>query len=89
MKAQLIDVIYIYLLHYACTRMIVYVVTVYWASAHSFLLQVMLLLMMLSLIDMIVWDTGPMSRSGLATIRCGTFPFMLLECYVNQLKLLF
>ena len=35
-------------------------------------------------IDMIVWDKGPMSRSGLATTRCGTFPFMLLKCYVNE-----
>ena len=52
--------------------MLVCVVTVYWASAHSFLLQVMLLLMMLSLIDMIVWDTGMIAMRGPAMIRYET-----------------
>ena len=51
--------------------MLVCVVTVYWASAHSFLLQVMLQLMMLSLIDMIVWDTGTTVMRGPAMTRCG------------------
>ena len=50
--------------------MLVCVVTVYWASAHFILLQVMqLLMMMLLLIDMIVWDTGTTVMRGPAMIR--------------------
>ena len=50
--------------------MLVCVVTMYWASAHSILLQVMqLLMMMLSLTGMIVWDTGMTVMRGPAMIR--------------------
>ena len=50
--------------------MLVCVVIVYWASAHSILLQVMqLMMMMLSLTDMIVWDTGTTVMRGPAMIR--------------------
>ena len=50
--------------------MLVCVVTVYWASAHSSLLQVMQLMMMMRLlIDMIVWDMGTTVMRGPAMIR--------------------
>ena len=55
--------------------MLVYDVTMYWTSAHSFLPQVMLLLMMLSLIDMIVWDTGTTVIRGPAMTRCEMYLF--------------
>ena len=59
--------------------MLVCIVTVYWASAYSILLQVMrLLMMMLSLTDMIVWDTGTTVMRGPAMNRYETLlSFML------------
>ena len=60
--------------------MLVCVVTVYWASAHSILLQdMLLLLMMLSLIDMIVWDTGTTVMRGPAMIRSETLLGFILN----------
>ena len=60
--------------------MLVCVVIVYWASAHSIPLQVMqLMMMMLLLIDMIVWDTGTTVMSGPAMIRSETLPSFILE----------
>ena len=62
--------------------MLVCVVIVYWASAHSILLQVMqLLMMMLLLIDMIVWVTGTTVMRGPAMIRHDTsfgFPLNIM-----------
>ena len=60
--------------------MLVYVVIVYWASAHSILLQVMqLLMMMLLLIDMIVWVTSTTVMRGPAMIRHDTSLGFLLN----------
>ena len=64
--------------------MLVGVVTVYWASAQSFLLQVMLLLMMLSLIVLIVWDTGTTVMRGPATIRYETLLGFYFEYHVMR-----
>ena len=59
--------------------MLVCVVIVYWASAHSIPLQVMRMLMLLLWTVMIVWDTGTTVMSGPAMIRSETLPSFILE----------